>query len=393
MRAALIGYGRRGTQQAATLSELPELFEFAAVCDPNAAAVEKAVGLYGCKGYTSVRELFANEKLDVVVLVTPPELHHIGVKAAADHGVNLLVETPLATTRPMMDLIAETAERAKIVVEVAENYGRRPVEVLNRQVIEAGLIGKLVHITVFNGPANQDSAYHVVSQVRAYAGGADVTQVQAISRSNESPGLRPGGDSLTHEHWVDAVLTLDNRMSATVNYVTSWTSPHRWTRPRIACVEGTDGYLVTADGGGAYRMHRVENGQQRDAALQVESEQRGGQAVAVGFSYEGHPELRVANQFANVKTEAGPGSVCDGIGRAAELLSLHRAVTEGVPVGYGLARGRRSQEVGLAIMEAARLNHPISPDLDDETEWERGEHDRFRARFGADPFKDMDKLI
>ena len=69
----------------------------------------------------------------------PSALAAAGPVVLADRVVGgVLVETPLATTRPMMDAIAEIAARSKIVVEVGENYGRRPVEVLNRQAVEAG---------------------------------------------------------------------------------------------------------------------------------------------------------------------------------------------------------------------------------------------------------------
>jgi len=382
LRAALIGAGRRGSQQAATLSELPELFEFAAVCDPNSDAVRKAVEQYGLRGYTSVSELFANEKLDVVVIATPPDVHHIGVKAAANHGVNVLVETPLGLTRAMMDALAEAAERGRIVVEVGENYGRRPSEALNRGAVAAGLIGKLLHMSVFNGAANQESAYHIVSLLRAYAGGADVGEVQAIARTSQADGAAT-------ETWVEAVLSLEDGVSATCNYVTSWTAPHRWGRPRIASIEGTAGYVVSEEAGARNRLHCVENGEQKDYPMQVSD----GDAIETTFSYAARPELRVANPFPTLRTDVDPRTVCDGIGRAAELMSLHRAITENVPVEYGVAAGYRSQEIGLAIMEAARLGHPISSHLDDETPWERTEHERFRARYDADPIADVDKLM
>jgi predicted dehydrogenase len=382
LRAALIGAGRRGTQQAATLSELPELFDFVAVCDPNAAAAEKFVERYGLRGYTTVSELFASEKLDVVVITTPPDIHHIGVTAAAHHGVHALVETPLGLTRAMMDALAEAAERGRIRVEVGENYGRRPSEALNRAAVDAGLIGTPVHISVFNGAANQESAYHIVSLIRAYAGGAEVGEVQAIGRTIEADGG-------PKETWVDAVLALENGVSATCNYVTSWNAPHRWGRPRISSIEGTAGYIVSEDAGARNRLHHVEDGEQRDYVMQVTDNE----GVAAEFSYAASPDLRVSSAFPTLRTDVGPGTVCDGIGRATELLSLHRAITENVPVTYGIARGHRSQEIGLAIIEAARLGHPISSHLGDETPWERAEHERFHARYGADPITDVDKLI
>jgi predicted dehydrogenase len=386
LRAALIGAGRRGTQQAATLAELPELFEFVAVCDPNAVAVQKAAERYGLHGYANVPELFASEKLDLVVIATPPDLHHVGVKAAADHGVNALVETSLGSTRAMMDVTAEAAERGGIVVEVGENYGRRPSEMLNRAAVAAGLVGQLVHLSVFNGAANQESAYHIISLLRAYAGGADVTEVQAIGRTNRIEGIAAGAET-----WMDASLTFDSGVVATCNYVTSWNAPHRWGRPRTVSIEGTTGYIVSEEAGARNRLHRVEGGEQRDYVMEVEPLTGGGR-VAGRFSYSAH-ELEVTNPFPSLRTDVDPNTVCDGIGRATELRSLHRAITENGAVEYGVTAGRRSQEVGLAIMEAARVGHPISSHLGEQTPWERAEHERFRKRYGVDPIADVDKLI
>lgn len=393
LRVAIIGAGRRGSQHAATISELNEDFELVAVCDPNPTAVQRYVEQYGCRGYAATSELFSAEQLDFVVITTPPDLHHVGVLAAAEHRINALVETPLGLTRGMMDVLADAAAQAGIIVEVGENYGRRPVELLNRQAVEAGAIGSLVHLSAFNGPANNESAYHVVSLFRAYAGWADIVDVQAIERrTSVDRSLAP--NAAADEGWMEAVLTLDNGVAATCNYVTTWTSPHRGGRPRIVTIEGTAGHITSEDAGGQNRLHRIEAGQQRDLPMEVEIQSLGGREVPTRFSYPLDPPLVAENRFAEwIRADTVPGTACDGLGRATELLSLRDAIQNGAPVGRSILDGRRSQEVGIAIIEAARTGQRISATLGAETPWERVQHEAFRTRYGVHPLTGARELI
>ncbi|HEY3115819.1 MAG TPA: Gfo/Idh/MocA family oxidoreductase [Chloroflexota bacterium] len=394
LRVGLIGAGRRGSQHAATLTELTEDFELVAVCDPNPAAVQQHVERYGGHGYGSAHELFASEQLDFVVIATPPDLHHVGVAAAAQHRVNVLVETAMGLTRGMMDVLAETAERAGIVVEVAENYGRRPVELLNRRAVEAGAIGDLVHLSAFNGPANNESAYHIVSLFRAYAGGADVVDVEAIERGTRLDPAFAVPNSGKGETWMDAALTFDNGLIANINYVTTWTSPHRGGRPRIFTVNGTKGHIVSEEAGGTNRLHQVLDGRPRDLAMTVETQMIGGQEVPANFAYALEPRLVETNHFSEwIRTDSNAGTPCDGVGRATELLSLKQAIVSGKPVGRTIADGRRSQEIGISIIEAARTRERMSATLGPETPWERTQHEAFRRRYGVDPLTGFRELI
>jgi len=388
LRVALVGTGRRGAAHLATVRELSDLYDLVAVCDVDETRARAVAENYGVRAYGALGELLSNERLDAAVIVTPPESHHLVAKPVAECGVHMLIETPLALTRAMMDVIGEAAEKAGVQVEVGENYGRRPAERLNRQAIESGLIGTTVHASVFNAPANHDTCYHTVSLLRLYVG-ADVAEVEATAQRQELGA----GASSPSETWTDAVLRFANGVTASVGYVSTWTSPLRWGRPRIASVEGTEGYLVTAEGAPT-RLHRIENGLAKDYAIEVETRRDGDRDVAVRFTYPTQPAVEVANPFADrIRTDADPTSVADGLARAAELVSLHRAVTTGAAPECGIATARRSQEIGIAIAESALVGRALSATLGAETAWEREQHEALRRRWGADPLKDMDRLV
>jgi predicted dehydrogenase len=345
---------------------------------------------YGALAYSAVGTLFGSERLDAVIIATPPDSHHLMAKAAAEARVPMLIETPLALTRATMDLAIEAARAAGVPVEVGENYGRRPLELLTRRALDAGLIGRVLRLSAFNAPANHDSVYHGVGLLCHYAV-ADVAEVQATAHRVALDPLRGGAPS--DETWVDAVLAFRNGVTASVSYVTSWVTPLRWGRPRFTTIEGTAGYLVnTAEG--TSRLHYLREGAAVDAYMDVETQHAGGLARPVRFSYGPSLGVEVRNPFADRDLpDAEPSGICDGLARAAQLASLYRAVTGGVTTEYDLATARRSQEIAIAIIESARLHRPVAALPDDPTEWEHQQHERFRQTWGADPIADADTLL
>jgi len=68
--------------------------------DPEAAGVAQE---YGARGYTSLRELVAQERPDAAVVTVPADAHHAVVWFLAERGVHVLVETggrPSSRSRP-----------------------------------------------------------------------------------------------------------------------------------------------------------------------------------------------------------------------------------------------------------------------------------------------------
>jgi predicted dehydrogenase len=375
LRIGVVGAGRRGRAHVATIVELPEFFELAGICDVNAASARALARRLGCDAYSDVDEFLSRKSLDAVLIATPPASHPLVAEAAADHRVHMLIETPLAPTRAMMDSIAAAAAKAGVQVEVGENYGRRPAERLNRMAVEAGLIGEVVHLSAYNAPANHESCYHMMSLFQLYAG-ADVEEVSAWATHCELGAANAGGPA--EETWVDAFLTFTNGIKASCGYVTTRTAPHRWGRPGITAIEGTHGYIVSEDGG-VSRLHQVENGTAADRPMKLAARREKERDIPERFFYETKPPIEFLNPFADrVMTDVEKNGVADGLARAAELMSLYRAVTEGVEPEFGIARARRTQELGIAIIESARIGRPLKAKLAEDTSWERKQHELLR---------------
>ena len=108
------------------------------------------------------------------------------------------------------------------------------------------------------------------------------------------------------------------------------------------------------------------------------------------YYYQTEPRAEYLNPFGDrvLTDSASTGPASDGIARAGELRSIHRAVTSDSAPEYTIPMARRDQELSITIAESARLERPLRADqLSGETRWEREQHEAFRERWGADPFK------
>jgi predicted dehydrogenase len=146
--------------------KLNQVYEFVAVCDKDETVLREVGEEYGVNTYTRVQDMVAQEKLDVVDVVVPGDAHHAVCCFLADAGINMMVETPIAPTRAMADLMIEAAQRNKVKLEVAEDYHRTANSRFIAKVIEAGVIGEVGRIyRIF-----YEGGYHGMSMLRLLAG-------------------------------------------------------------------------------------------------------------------------------------------------------------------------------------------------------------------------------
>jgi len=386
LRMGVIGAGRRGSEHIPSVLALPDLFDLVAICDLSPGVAEKAAARAEAHAYTSPREMLAQEKLDAVVITTPRETHHLLVTLAAQFGVNMFVEAPLASTRAMMNVIAEVEARSNLKIVVGEQMWRRPSEPLNRQAIAAGLIGEVIRVTSFYGPSGSDSCHHSMALMRHYAG-ADVVEIQGMRHPFQA------------ETWTQGFLKYGNGVIGSITYTSNWLAPIRRGHPRFLSIEGTNGFIITGDGPG-HTLRRVEDGIPRDYPKQMELARDGNHEYLVRCYYDTDPLMEYRNPFgphiAHDGDARSEGHIFDEIARASELQSLHHAVTTDGAPDYSVAQARRDMELSILLAESARRGTPLPASVDvlgPETAWEREQNEQFRQTYGADPIQDLDRLV
>ena len=396
LRVGLVGAGRRGQAHLSTILGIPDLYELTAVCDPADFNARATAARFSGPIYADVGEFFARERLDAVVIATPPESHHVMAHAAAERGVHMLIESPLAPTRAMIDYIAEVAAKGGVKVEVGENYWRHPVEQLNRRALDAGLIGDLLRVTCFYElGGNREMCYHAMSLARFYAGaGSAGAEIRAFEdRRPVQLGLDDSGRPYNPEIWSLALVTFPNGVRFSNTQVSTGPSPLRRSHPRAMSIEGTAG-LIVAGRGAPNALHRVESGAEVRYPLVVDLDGEGKGATPRRYHYDSSPPIEVRNPFGDWPLGYGEHTfgVEDDIARARELAALHRAVAGGEPE-YGIADARQDQEMSIAVNEAARTGDSVYLPLGPETPWERAQHEDFYARWERDPFREADELV
>jgi predicted dehydrogenase len=110
VRIGVVGVGHLGKHHARLLRELD--CELVAVADPSEAARAYATTTYGVPAHADYRDLLG--RVDAVSVVVPTKLHREVASVFLEHGVDVLVEKP----------IARTSQDGQALVDLATAHGR-----------------------------------------------------------------------------------------------------------------------------------------------------------------------------------------------------------------------------------------------------------------------------
>ena len=144
LNVAIVGCGWVSDWHVADgLAHLPGRFRLLACCDTNAERLDAFAARNGTERKVSAYEaVLAMPDIDVVVICTPPALHHCMVMAALKAGKHVVCEKPFAASLAQVDeIIAEQASsRARCMPIFNCRFGNGIARV--RHVINAGLAGR-----------------------------------------------------------------------------------------------------------------------------------------------------------------------------------------------------------------------------------------------------------
>src|ERR1041384_5880441 len=108
MKVAVIGVGHLGRQHARLYAELEDV-ELVGVVDILKARTEEIAGLYRTAAFTNYQEIFG--KVDALSLAVPTIDHaRIGIDLL-EHGIDVLVEKPIASSVEQAQALIDAAHR------------------------------------------------------------------------------------------------------------------------------------------------------------------------------------------------------------------------------------------------------------------------------------------
>ena len=130
IKVAVIGVGHLGRQHARLYAELPGV-ELAGVVDILEPRAEEIAGLYKTTAFTDYHDVFG--KVDAVSLAVPTTHHaRIGIDLL-EHGIDVLVEKPIATTLEEAQALIDAAARHNRVLQVGHVERFNPVVAAARE--------------------------------------------------------------------------------------------------------------------------------------------------------------------------------------------------------------------------------------------------------------------
>jgi predicted dehydrogenase len=223
MRIALIGYGNMGRNHYRILSSMPGV-ELAAVCDP----VETETG--PIHHYSDVQEMLASERLDAAVICVPTVYHRDVARACIDHGIDILIEKPLASTEAEAQEIADAANAAGVRAAVGHVERFNPVVTSLIEELEGKTIYSIAITRVGPFPPRVkdvgvlvDLSVHDVDLIRFLTGGEDFAESRVFK------SLKQNGD-----HEDNAVLAFRMENDIVASIITNWFTPFKKRQIEVA---------------------------------------------------------------------------------------------------------------------------------------------------------------
>lgn len=149
VRVGIAGLGRSGWGiHAATFRDLQDRYEIVAATDPDPGRRAEAQEKTGCRPCATFEELIARPEVEVVVIATPNHMHGPQAIAAAESGKHIVVEKPFALSTAEADRVIVAGERTGRIIAPFQNRRYEGVYRKLREIIDSGLIGRVVHARV-----------------------------------------------------------------------------------------------------------------------------------------------------------------------------------------------------------------------------------------------------
>jgi UDP-N-acetyl-2-amino-2-deoxyglucuronate dehydrogenase len=142
MRFAIIGVGNIAPIHAAAIHGVPGA-ELVAVATRNEDRGPAFAAEHGGTWYADYRDLLARARVDIVTICTPHDLHAPMTLAAAEAGVHVLCEKPMARNAAECDAMIAACDRAGVTLGVVFQSRFERLSRSLKGALDAGRLGRL----------------------------------------------------------------------------------------------------------------------------------------------------------------------------------------------------------------------------------------------------------
>ncbi|HEV2130881.1 MAG TPA: Gfo/Idh/MocA family oxidoreductase [Longimicrobiaceae bacterium] len=252
LNLAFLGCGAATKRHSKTLRRLDgDVRRFYASRD-LAKAQEFNRSLRGGGAFGSYEDALRDDRIDVVLVATPPASHLNLTLQALDAGKHVIVEKPPFLRAADFDAVQRAQERSGRQVMVAENYYYKPLAERIRQIVASGEIGE-VRILSVNAlkeqkPEGWRDREELAGGGALFEGGIHWVNFMANLRMPvlAAHGYRPGSDS-GPERSIVAVFEYAQGAVGTLYY--SWEVRSPLKGLRLSRIFGSHGSLTFESNG------------------------------------------------------------------------------------------------------------------------------------------------
>jgi predicted dehydrogenase len=152
IRVAVVGAGVFGRHHLRILSLSPEA-QLAGVVDVDPGRASSAAAEYKCPAFSSLDELAG--QADAAVVAVPTSAHSQVGCTLLEHGMDVLVEKPIAADHASAQRLVETAERNGRILQVGHLEHYNPAVVALKKIVHIPLFFE-IHRLSLPGPRSLD---------------------------------------------------------------------------------------------------------------------------------------------------------------------------------------------------------------------------------------------
>ena len=140
IRIALIGTGKRMEYlYEPILRAMPEV-KLVGLWSRSEESAQRMGKQLNLPWYTDLNRLMADHAPQIGIVSVAYSANGVAGLMAVEHGLNVLLETPIAHKLSEADAIINAANARGLKIEIAEQFHRRPLEALKLKLLETGAV-------------------------------------------------------------------------------------------------------------------------------------------------------------------------------------------------------------------------------------------------------------
>ena len=179
-RIAIIGLGMAVGPHARSLKDLAGRVDVVAAYSPTPARRDDFSQAWGFPVSGDLEAIFADDSIDAVMILTPPNSHLDLVRRAANAGKHILLEKPLEVSMAKAEELVAAAEAAGVKLGVVLQHRFKPASLNLASLLAEGGLGKIVSASARTSNWRPQSYYDQPGRGTLARDGGGVLLTQAI---------------------------------------------------------------------------------------------------------------------------------------------------------------------------------------------------------------------